>query len=236
MQDARLKIERAKKHIADLDAERVKFLGTDPYVGVPKFHPEANRTEFVLQSLPPVPVSISTILGDAVHNLRVALDYLAYELVRSAGVEPKGIYFPISESIEKHKSESSRKTKGMPQAAKDDIDRMQPYRGGNNGLWGLHKLDVIDKHRLLPTVGMKVGAFQVNLSPTPTEYNFAIPSILEEGDIIGWISGNHEADKHMSVTADIAFGEPEVLEGRPIIETLAQLVNLVEAIVLHFEK
>lgn len=232
---ARLKIERAKKHVRDLDSERSAFLGTAPYVGVPKFNADEDCTVFTLENIPPFPDIVSAILGDAAHNLRTALDYLACELVRDAGVEPKGVYFPIAESAEKYRSESAGKTKGMPQAAKDIIDKMHPYRGGNDGLWGLHRLDIIDKHRLLPAVAMKVGSWQVNLSPQPTEYNFEFPAPLEKGDIIGWIAGNREMDKRMSVTADIAFGEPEVLEGRPMIETLNQLTQLVEAIISHFE-
>lgn len=232
---ARSKIERARKHIADLDAERIAFLGSDPYAGIARFNSEDNQTIFVLESVPEIPDSIPTILGDAVHNLRVALDYLASELVRTAGLESKGVYFPIAENAEKYAAESGGKTKGMPEAAKSKIDALQPYGGGNEGLWVLHKLDIIDKHRLLPAVGMKIGSFQVNLSLTPTEYNFAMPSILEKGDIIGWVAGNREADKQMSVTADLTFGEPESLEGRPMIETLNQLVGMVEAIISHFE-
>ncbi len=234
LRGAHLKIDRAKKHISDLDAERARFLGSNPYAGVAKFHPETDTTEFVLQSLPDIPDTIPLILGDAVHNLRAALDHLACELVRSAGVEPKGVYFPICETAEKYEAESAGKTKGMPAEAKSEIDRIRPYGGGNDGLWGLHRLDIIDKHRLLPTVGMRVGSFQVNLSLTPTEYNFAMPSVLEVGDTIGWIPGNHEADKQMAVTADIAFGEPEIFQGRPMIETLTELANYVKIVVTHF--
>lgn len=235
LKDARSKIERARKHISDLDAARAAFLGSNPYVGTPQFNGKENCTVYVLKSLPQIPDGIPVILGNAVHNLRVALDYVACELVRSAGAEPKGVYFPICESADKYRSESPGKTRGMPQIAKEMIDQMRPYSGGNDGLWGLHRLDIIDKHRLLPMVGMRVGSWQVNLSPTPTNYNFAMPSILQEGDMIGWIDGNHEADKQMSVTADISFGEPDVFEGQPMIETLVQLGDLVQAIVSHFD-
>jgi hypothetical protein len=234
LRSARLKIERAKKHIADLDAQRVAFLGTDPYHGIPKFNAVANCTEYIIQSLPAIPDSIPLILGDAVHNLRSALDYLACELVRSVGVDPKKVYFPISDSPEQYEADSGGKTKGMPPEAKNDIDQMRPYRGGNDAIWAIHKLDIIDKHRLLPTVGMRVGQWTVNLSPTPILYTFAMPPILEEGSIIGSIPGNTETDKQMSVTADIAFGEPEVLEGRPLIEALTELGEWVEAIVSYF--
>jgi hypothetical protein len=234
LRGARLKIERAKKHIADLDAQRVAFLGTDPYYGVPKFNAEANCTEYILQSLPVIPDSIPLILGDAVHNLRSALDYVACELVRSVNVEPDKVYFPISDGPEKYEGNSGGQTNGIPPEAKKDIDRMRPYRGGNNSLWAIHKLDIIDKHRLLLTVGMRIGKWSFDLSQTPTMYTLSLSPILKEGHVIGSVPGNAEPDKRMSVTADIAFGEPDGLEGGPIVETLTQLVNMVEAVVSHF--
>ncbi|SRR5713101_3613824 len=234
LKGARLKIDWAKKHIANLDAQRVAFLETNPYYGVPKFNAETNCIEYILQSLPEIPDVFPLILGDAVHNLRSALDYLACELVRSANVTPDHVYFPISNGVEQYKASSGGKTQGIPKAAKDEIDKMRPYRGGNNGLWALHELDIIDKHRLLPTVSRTIGHWSVELSTTATSYTFALSPILEEGHIIGSIPGNHEPDKRMSVTADISFGEPDVIKGRPMIETLTQLANLVEAIVSHF--
>jgi hypothetical protein len=176
------------------------------------------------------------MLGDAVHNLRSALDYVACEMVRSVNIEPDRVCFPISESREKYEANSGGQTYGMPTEAKNDIDRMRPYLGGNNGFWLIHKLDIIDKHRLLVTVGMRIGEWSVNLSPTPTLYTFAIPPsfILKEGNTIGSIPGNTKTDKQMSITADIAFGEPELIEGSPIIEQLAELTNLVEAVLSYF--
>lgn len=55
-----------------------------------KFHPEANCTDYLLQSLPPIPDRIPLLLGDAVHNLRVALDYLACELLGAKTEIPIG--------------------------------------------------------------------------------------------------------------------------------------------------
>jgi hypothetical protein len=230
-----LKIDRAKQHIGNLDAERVAFLGTNPYRGVPKFDAKSNRTEYILESLPEIPSSIPLILGDAIHSLRTALDYLACELVRSAGVDPGQVYFPISETDKKYASESGGKTKGMPQAAKDEIDKMRPYKGGNTGLWAIHKLDIIDKHRLLPTIAMRVGHWTMTLSAEPTEFALAVAPVLEAGQTIGFISGNAVTNKEMNVTADIAFGEPDVIKGRPVIDTLTQLHDLVKAIVSHFD-
>ena len=234
LRSAFLKVNRANKHIDDLGLERSAFLDGKEYFGVPKFDPETNRTQFVLERVPAIPDSIKLIVGDVAHNLRTALDHLASALVRSVGIEPKGVYFPIAETIDKYKAESGGKTKGMPQQGKDLIDRFSPYGGGNHLLWGLHKLDIIDKHRLLLTTTTKTGGWSVTLGPTPGPYNFAFLSDLKAGDVIGDVEGNHESDKKMGVTPDIALGEPEVFAGEAIFPTVTILANYVNWILLEF--
>lgn len=230
LRGALLKIRWAKKHIADLSEARIRFLGNNRYFGTPKFNAETNRTEFILGDIPEVCPEIRMLLGDVVHNLRTALDHLACELVRSVGVDEPKVYFPICESEKVYKADSGGKTKGMPPEAKDLIDRLCPYGGGDHLLWGLHQLDIIDKHRLLLTTTMKTGSWSMTLDQTPRNYSVAFISALKAGDVIGEIDGNTESDKQMSVTADIAFGEPEVFEGDALFPTLSLLADHVERI------
>jgi hypothetical protein len=236
MHEARLKIERAKNHIANLDVERIKTVGVDAHLMVPYFDAESDFTRYVLENIPAISPDIPLILGDAIHNLRTALDYVACQIVRDAGNPIKGIYFPIAETPERYESESPGKTHGMPIVAKGDIDRLRPYKGGNNLLWGLHMLDIIDKHRLLVVTTMRVGQLQMTLSREPTEHRFAIPAFLEAGDVLLLIKGNHVADKQTRILIDIAFGEPDVLAGRPIMETLNEMAQYIERVVAHFER
>src|SRR5918995_3001656 len=86
----RLKIERARKHIRDLETETSAYLNSSP-------HPYQLRAEddpatgdevYRVRVLFPIPESIPLIVGDAVHNLRSALDHLAWQLVESGGGEP----------------------------------------------------------------------------------------------------------------------------------------------------
>jgi hypothetical protein len=234
LRGARSKIKWAKKHIADLSKERVTFLGSNSYYGIPKFDAETNRTRFILESVPDVPAEIRMLLGDVAHNLRTALDHLACELVRSTGTAEPKVYFPICESEQIYKAESGGKTKGMPDSAKKLIDRLCPYGGGDHLLWGLHQLDIIDKHRLLLTATLKTGSWSVTLDQTDRDYNFAFVAALKAGDVIGDLEGNHESDKKMSVTPDIAFGEPEVFVGDALFPTLTILANYVEWIISEF--
>jgi hypothetical protein len=231
-------VERAKKHITDFGQARITFLEGNPYLINLKYRPELNVTEYVLGPLPEMPIDLSLMAGDAAHNLRIALDYLACELVKSANATPKAVYFPICETAEKYKTESPGKTRGMPVAAKQIIDRIEPYGGANNPLWALHLLDIADKHRLLVAVGTKVAnqnGMQFQLSPEPTQFSVLVDSpALKEGDVLGEVSGNSEAQQRISFNFDVAFGEPDLLAGEPIVETLEYMTQMVEAILNHF--
>lgn len=243
LHDCRLKIDRAKEHIRALDEAIAAFLGTKPYAGVPRYSTERDVTEFVLETLPEVPKKFSLYIGDAAHNLRTALDYLAVALVRSTGAATKNIYFPITETAAKYKADSAGKTKGMPPEAKAFIDQMQPYGDGNYWFWALHNLDVIDKHHLLPMVGMSIQSWTVNpASPDkPVEIAMAMPQNFNEpfglqlGDVIGWMQGNCDRNKTMGVQVELAFTEPESLGGCVVVKTLDDLAGVVGDVVNAFD-
>jgi hypothetical protein len=233
----RAKVERAKKHISDFDRERISFLDTNPYVVIAKFDLETNVTQSVVGPLPILPASLSTIAGDAVQNLRTALDYLAAELARINGGDPKRVYFPISESAEKYKSELDGKTKGISPEAIKVFDLIEPYGGGHGKmLWALHTLNNADKHRLLVSVGSNIArTVQLTMSPGPRMYSaLLLAPGLEEGLVLGEVEGNTEPNNHIKFTFDIAFGEPEILQGQYVVPTLTYMAGMVETIIGHF--
>lgn len=232
------KIQRAKKHIADFEREKAAFFDTSPYVVIPKFDSEHNITQSIMGPLPTIPSELAVIAGDAAQNLRSALDYLAAELARSNGGNSRQVYFPIAETFQKYISESPGKTKGIGEAAKKFIDEMEPYGGGHmEALWILHTMNNADKHRLLMSIGTNIGkSHQLKLSPEATEFSvlFSAPT-LEEGTVLGEVSGDSETDHRINFTFDIAFGEPEAIMGEPVTPVLTKLAEIVEAIIIHFE-
>jgi hypothetical protein len=255
---AHAKIERAKEHIRDLDRETAAFLALNPYKVTPEFYVEHNATAYFLDECQPIPVHIPLLAGDAAHNLRTALDYLAYSLIpKGASSTPEThIYFPICKGLEEYRTESVRKTKGMPKEAKERIDAFKPYAGGDNRLWELHQLDIIDKHRLLMTTATIVtemgftidteyveaafkGLFKLPPDAIPKRtINFPAPKPLfsmEKGALLCSVNGNFETDQRVNLIFDVAFGESEVFSGKPILATLVELTDLVESILLAFE-
>lgn len=159
---ASLKIARAAKHIADLDellrrARPFPFvLKTDTQVGQRTLGCEKNQ---------PVVDHVAILSGDAIHNLRAALDHAYWEIVspRCSARELGSVQFPFS-----------KKANSIDQAIRQRlahyagtgfyfaIRKLQPhdYVRGNVLLFLIHEFDVTDKHKLLlPAVEQTTHTF-----------------------------------------------------------------------------
>lgn len=146
------KIERADKHILELDAAIEAFCKTNPCKIKAGFSSDKRATYFVAD-IESIPLVVRAIAGDAIQNLRSALDYLACLLWNRTNTGDCRIYFPIFDSAAEYEARAFGKVKGLAQDAIDAISAVQPYKGGSGiWLWQLHKLSVIDKHRLPLTV------------------------------------------------------------------------------------
>jgi hypothetical protein len=93
--DATAKIKRAEKHIRELDIERAAFLASDPYAAVPEYYVKQDATIYFLDKWEPIQDNLSLIAGDAIHNLRSALDYLIFQVIAGPGKASDHSAFPI---------------------------------------------------------------------------------------------------------------------------------------------
>jgi hypothetical protein len=102
-----------------------------------------------------IPIHLSTIVGDIVHNLRTSLDLLACELVRINGGDTDDVYFPFAMSASDLEYMIGKRhlDRAAPHVV-DLIRSFKPYQGGNATLRGIHDLDIMDKHQeLVPAHG-----------------------------------------------------------------------------------
>src|ERR1700689_389184 len=167
----RIKIERAKQHIADLEAELGKTRGKHKEVHLMERDPDFGNTFLVWRNLPIYSFESLAIAGDAVHNIRSALDQLAYHLAIAGtdGTPCRTVCFPIAKDRDTYEAEKGRKVKGIRPEAIEVIDRLKPYKGGHDLLWRIHELDNIDKHRYVFTVG-KSALFSAQWWDSGREY------------------------------------------------------------------
>jgi len=227
-----VKIERAKKHITDLNSAIIAFLGSNPYEFKTKRDPQTRKLIYYVSRVTPTPVGFATIAGDAIQNLRSALDHLAQQLylVGTGGAAGTGYHvsFPIGHDAAKFPPLLSGKVKGMRQDAIDALKAMEPYQGGKgHDLWILHTLNNIDKHRLLVTVGssfqsVDLGAHIGAMIRKTTGRDFPIVSAffrpadnlcpLKAGDELFIDAPDAEPNEKMNFRFNVALKEPGVID------------------------
>lgn len=151
--DARLKIERAKKHIADVDTA-IDAL-ENSCIATIEYRPDGGQSlKHEIPDLRNGLDNLSLIVGDAFHNLRAAMDFAWYATI--SGCLPDKLSdatkFPIRETREKveaalHGIEADTRCNALFECI---MSKIQPYKGGHNSAaWTLHDMDISDKHILL---------------------------------------------------------------------------------------
>jgi hypothetical protein len=229
----RVKIEWAKKHLSNLAAESLALKHTtvvtrDEKTGVPP-HPIAMLWgDF--PSVPTISFDAVCLAGDVIHNLRAALDHLAQHLAlvgcpALTDKELRQVEFPIAETPAKYEADKARKVKGMKPEAIERIDRLKPYRGGNDALWRLHALDNIDKHRTLFTFGPE---FIFTSDWFTGTYHFK----TDDPHFTG-IEGDVETDIKRAI--EKALDKPESERNNALLPMLHDLVKMVDDLVRDFE-
>jgi len=96
----RVKVSRAKFHAQALDKELLGLFPNGNYIIAPEIHDNGLCHVFRANQPPEADPSWSAIVGDCLHNLRSALDHLAYQLVRVSGGTPNiHTQFPIAPTV-----------------------------------------------------------------------------------------------------------------------------------------
>lgn len=227
----KLKLDRAEKHLDDLVLAIKRFYETDPYDGVIQDNPETGQREFTVTKADPLPDCLAVISGDVLHNLRSALDHLVWQLVLANGGKPNSnTAFPVWHSESKFKSSRPGYAKGVSQAALDILYGLKPYKGGNDALWRIHQLDIVDKHRLLLTVAMRHESVILDFSsflPNATHTSITFPlnpagkSIIEVGSVLFSAPLGDEDHDNVKANFEVAIHEPEI----PIYESLTKALH-----------
>jgi hypothetical protein len=237
----KLKIERAEQHIEELNRILTTFIKTD----FCRFHVDKQQNTghnlIKFEIIKPFPCEIPLVIGDAIHNLRSALDLMACEIVSMAGGRPsRYTNFPFRET--KQELEAAINGGEIKIAGPDIVtvllDNIKPYNnGGNNTLCALHSLDVIDKHRLLiPTISI-AALTHVNAKIGPMILTDCTLVVGQGGVLnLASIPGNIEIEGQGQPAYAILFDKGQVFEGQAVVPTLLQLKQLVSGVVQTIEK
>lgn len=238
---SKLKVKRANQHIDELQSILTAFLKTDFYnINVEK-NVEDGQYELKFKVTQEFPREIPLVIGDVVHNLRSSLDLMTSEIVIKAGSTPDSYTkFPFYETRQELVGAiNGGKIETAPKTIIDLIvDTIKPYKGGNDPLYALHNLDIVDKHVLLiPTVSVIA---LLNASAEDEGHNvfqFAQITVRESGKL-NLVSSSHKINitDYGQPAFGVFFDKGQVFEGQPVIPTLHQLSQLVFGIIDAIEK
>jgi hypothetical protein len=239
----RLKVARANTHIRDLESLLDSFLCDNPHRVVLKEDPDYGaivRTEYDR----PLPNETATIIGDAVHNLRSALDHLACDMVRQSGEKPDRNHgFPIYGDKAGFDGGITSKLRGADAKFLDFVKAQRPYRdnGGNTWLHDLAALDNDDKHIVLtPTIStLKIAEMRV-LNPDGDVFMEITDLTLGSHGGVRSAMGIEVPGTKFEIngepTVSVCFDKIEALEGAAVVDTLRDFSRGVTGIIKEAAK
>jgi hypothetical protein len=244
---SKLKAEWAYSQFENLNREFGDFWAREPHSLVHELDPNGTEKHIRVRFTECVPVRWALIVGDIVHNLRTALDLLATDLARANGQTSKTAigetYFPISANRDEFEASGLRKIKRLSDTDRQRITALKPYKGGNDALWQLHQLDIMDKHTLLiPTVAaLQISNPSLRLFPlsSPTfrrSVEFRVgprtKCPLEDGDIlVSYPASQPEEHVDGDGTVTIAFAQGQIIEAEPVLPKLMEFGQVVDVII-----
>lgn len=193
LDSARHKLARADHHLHELWDELKTFTGGEPYGVRSETNLEGTeqpiRCEYFIDKFTPPPDHWPLLVGDAVQNMRAALDHAAWALVVSergatfANQYRRSIYFPIK--IGPKKFAADFVIQKLSSGARAVLEELQPYKRDarhpeRDALWVLNELSIIDKHRALHIIVFH--SREVKITAEPFLEN-GRPELVEKGPL-----------------------------------------------------
>jgi hypothetical protein len=256
----RAKVDRASKHGMELYNAVQAFLKSYPFTFTN--NPDSSGRRIIsIASMKPVPTEFSLMMGDAVHNLRSALDLLACQVFCLANPDDKDyshLEFPIKNTPELYRDAlNSKKFRLIGPQALSIFERLEPYRlGSDHDLWLLHRLDIQDKHRILILGQLSIHRWRSKATFVPDspdvgdarvfEAQAAVPDnqvfipkigspiLAVDPDVFanGLVGNTHF---EFIFEGDIGLDEEGIIQSQSAFETLRRLVNMVDRTIQKFE-
>lgn len=218
------KLKRAEVHIGNLEREVTRFCNLKPYsVRVQEGTDQATgrRIGRLIATRTPGVLDPNAewvlLAGEAIYQLRSALDHLICQLVVLNGQSSKVAnsrrhQFPIFEVAQRYAHKAGRMIDGVSHAVADMIAKEQPYARSphaprSDPLWILQDLNNTDKHRSIPVSVIGIGEVRGYDSRGKLFILTSPDIVLKDGKIFWSFSapnGRYD-DIHADIACSIAF-------------------------------
>lgn len=264
MDSPRQKVQRAFDQLRELHDATEAFVKEGAYGLAYEFDSQSAEIVVKAQVLrEPPEVQWSVILGEIIHDLRSALDHLAFAMaVRHSGPAPeplpspspwRRIEFPIFLSEPEFDVNGHKKLWGVRPGLLTIVKELQPFKcrygpADTDHLWIVHELSNRDKHRSLNFVGFAAGVIGTEIYHPFDQGSFVYTAALMRGPFVHdaelcrlrYTPGpppapNPEMMVKLHLSFDVAFAQGgPVAQGRLLFSTVDQIRGSVHRIVEGF--
>lgn len=248
---ARAKLQRCEDVIEQLNAAVVAYLNESPYEVIGEFQPE--RSEYVLRGrvTKAVPLAIGVIAGEVCHNMRSALDHLAWQLALLTTPAPsRSTQFPIALTEEEFRSKIGQMMiRDLSIAHRTAIEALQPYHGGDaDALRDLRILSNTDKHRVInATIGRRVPYMEMQAELIMVRDVAVIRDVvlMSDGPVdnaelarmtVEVVGPEPKVKMEGQIPVTISFGDPALSANQPAVMSMLRAILIrIREIILRFE-
>jgi len=169
------------------------------------------------------------LIGDIVHNLRSALNHLAWQLVLSEGNSPGSwTEFPVFADENVFGEKAGRKVRGIPADIVTYLEAIQPFHSpegkerDGHPLWLIHELNRVDKHQVINVVASSLSANAFEVLPHMKSRR-SVPGRLVDNKVVAEILThepvNSDHDFDFQVEVEIVFDQAPFAD-LPVLGTL----------------
>jgi hypothetical protein len=234
------KVERAQRHIDNLEETIEGYVARHPYRIVLEATPDGRRHNWTIRVRENIPESLPLVIGDAIHNLRSALDLLACDLVQQNNGSTDNVYFPFAK--DETELQEAIKKRHADRAAPDVVHMirgLKPYKkGGDNLLRAVHDLDIIDKHRLvIPMTHLaEIRYLKVAQSNSVTTLQSFRVGPVQDGQVAVSMpaSPNAPLGVELAATLHVTFNHDQPLAGEDVVPQLRKAAEHIGGIIERF--
>lgn len=227
-ESAKLKVERANHHIADIERQFAVFVKENPHRLSLRTNPQNGALDFRIRTGKDIPDSLALAVGDAVHNIRTALDHMTWEIVgEDGGTQDRYLKLPTGDNRTNFEA-ACQGLKTPRQEIKDMFKALEVFPGGvGSEMYSINLLDNADKHTVLRPVlrATTISHFKI-LNPDGTVMADVRDTTLigGNGEYMGLASvaggASIELGNDAQATPDIFFEKVEGPFAHRVIPTL----------------
>ncbi len=238
------KLQRVDHAISELREYEKQFseIGERLYVIEKRFDKSTSRLIFEAYGHLPVDPQVPVVAGEVIHHLRSILDHLICLLaIENSGAYSRQLQFPICDTEGKFLADiSNGRLRGLSEPAKALVRRYQPFHDEmphHHALWGLHKLDITEKHRAIYVTPAVTMVDEVLFdSPRPVSIigmrTFFDAEPSPSGAPVFWVesAGGVEFDAHLKTSLRLNIKDDVLKENTSLFYILDGLKNVTRQI------